>query len=75
MRTKPDILILCLFMCGLFMVNVAHRHEQHKEVMTKLNRVDSLYTEISEHNHFVDSMHYSKCAFALREGVEPDSDN
>lgn len=75
MKIKSETLILALFLCGLFMVNTAHREKQHREIMTKLNRVDSLYTEISEHNHFVDSMHYSKCAFVLREGVEPDSDN
>ena len=44
-----------------------------KNKFTEQSIIKEKVKVMEEHIHFMDSMHYDKCGFVLKEGVEPDT--
>lgn len=75
LKKHREPILIALLLCGLYMVETANKERRHREYMKEIIRIDSTCTEIARHNQFVDSMHYSKCAFVLNENYLTDIDN
>ena len=65
-----DFILITLFLVLLFVSSGIHREQLHKEQMLVFDSIKLELKEVYEHIEFVDSMHYGKCNFDLKDGME-----
>jgi len=75
-NTLITILLFTLLLGLILFLSIIRNNQTIERQLSIKNQLDSVRTaldEVSEHVRFVDSIHYSKCGFVLRDGLLDDS--